>query len=740
MRLKNLLEYDDIVIQCHDNPDADTIACGFALYVYLKEHGKDPRLIYGGGNLIRKSNLVMIVEDLGIPIRHVTELEAPELLVMVDCQYQGGNTTVFPARNVAVIDHHRVSTDLPELSIVRSNLGACSTLMWKLLKEEGFDVENHREVVTALYYGLYTDTGSLHEIVHPLDKDLRDEAQFDTVLMTKYRNSNLSLEELEVAGAALLKSDYMEAYRAAIVKSGPCDPNILGIISDLVLEVDAIDICVVFNVQPGGVKISVRSCIKEVMANELAEELCAGIGSGGGHLVKAGGFIQMDLLTKEYKEFCRMHRFTPRMEYDGKNCWEQPSVSGIKAVIEERFCNYMDDTDFRYAKECRLDMQNAQGFCRRQIAWGYVRLNELIPDGTKVTVRTMQRDVHTVIQPDTVMQIAPGGEVYLRSTKELEEQYRIYPDWKFSLKETDYEPMIKNTETGELVAPLDSAVVCVPNGEKVIYAQRLTRKMKLFREGEQSHPYTLGRVGDYLINSGDMLDDVRIMKKESFEEIYQKADTAGKRKSVIFDLDGTLLYTLEDLKEAVNAALRQFDMPVCTLEQVCQYVGNGVRKLMIRAVPEGEENPRFEEVFAAFKEYYGQHCLDSTAPYPGVLGLLKELKVRGVQTAIVSNKLDSAVKELTERFFGGYIKTAIGEMEGVERKPAPDMVNKALEALGAERDETIYVGDSEVDIRTAQNAGLFCVSVTWGFREAPFLRSHGAKTLIQTPLELLNFL
>ena len=145
----------------------------------------------------------------------------------------------------------------------------------------------------------------------------------------------------------------------------------------------------------------------------------------------------------------------------------------------------------------------------------------------------------------------------------------------------------------------------------------------------------------------------------------------------------------------------------------------------------------FEKVFSDFKEYYGLHCLDNTKPYPDVLHLLQELKARGVKTAIVSNKLDSAVKELNERFFKGYTTAAIGEMENVSRKPEPDMVNKALEILGTSREEAVYVGDSEVDIQTAANSGLPCISVTWGFRDIPFLRENGAKTLIQRPMELL---
>ena len=150
MKLSELLAYDNIVIQCHDNPDADTIACGFGVYLYLKSKGKEPRLIYGGQNVIRKTNLVMLIRDLKIPIEHVDYLHKPELLVMVDCQYHSGNSAVFEAEHIAVIDHHRICTELPELSEVRSNLGACSTLVWNMLKTEGFDVRVKVCLVTQI--------------------------------------------------------------------------------------------------------------------------------------------------------------------------------------------------------------------------------------------------------------------------------------------------------------------------------------------------------------------------------------------------------------------------------------------------------------------------------------------------------------------------------------------------------------------------------------------------------------
>lgn len=213
-----------------------------------------------------------------------------------------------------------------------------------------------------------------------------------------------------------------------------------------------------------------------------------------------------------------------------------------------------------------------------------------------------------------------------------------------------------------------------------------------------------------------------------------------KYDTVIFDLDGTLLDTLEDLADAVNYALRAYHMPGRTLDEVRRFVGNGVRRLMELAVPDGSANPLFEEVFAKFKEYYGAHCNDKTKAYDGVPALLKELKDEGYALAIVSNKLDSAVKELSEIYFEGVVKVAIGERAGIAKKPAPDTVYEALKELGMPGESAVYVGDSEVDVMTAENAGLPCISVLWGFREEAFLRENGAKRFAQIPAEVKDFL
>ena len=214
----------------------------------------------------------------------------------------------------------------------------------------------------------------------------------------------------------------------------------------------------------------------------------------------------------------------------------------------------------------------------------------------------------------------------------------------------------------------------------------------------------------------------------------------------VFDLDGSLLDTLQDLANSVNYALQQHGMPQHSIDDIRRFVGNGVRLLMERAVPDGAANAEFEECFADFRQHYMLHSLDTTRPYDGITEVLHELKARGCQLAVVSNKMMAATQELIRHFFPE-IEVAIGEheAEGIRKKPAPDTVFEALRQLNTDPSKlntepsAVYVGDSDVDLLTARNSGLPCISVLWGFRDREFLLQHGATTLINRPEELLEF-
>lgn len=215
-----------------------------------------------------------------------------------------------------------------------------------------------------------------------------------------------------------------------------------------------------------------------------------------------------------------------------------------------------------------------------------------------------------------------------------------------------------------------------------------------------------------------------------------------KKNILIFDLDGTLLNTLNDLTDSTNYALRYFNYPERTVEEVRNFVGNGVAKLIERAIPDGVNNPDFEECLTIFKENYAQNMYNKTAPYDGIIEMLKALKHNGCKIAVVSNKFDAAVKELCTKYFPNLVDVAIGENEagGIKKKPAPDTVLKALKKLDGKISNAIYLGDSEVDIQTAKNSNMPCISVTWGFKDRDFLIKNEAEILVDTPQEIIEYL
>lgn len=210
-------------------------------------------------------------------------------------------------------------------------------------------------------------------------------------------------------------------------------------------------------------------------------------------------------------------------------------------------------------------------------------------------------------------------------------------------------------------------------------------------------------------------------------------------KLIVFDLDGTLLDTLGDLTNAVNVTLQKYGYPIRTKAEVRSYIGNGIVKLLERA--SGETGEKYKRLVESFRSYYREHCKEETKPYEGILPLIRALTEQGKILAVVSNKPDYAVKLLVEEYFSGMMQAVVGENEPlVRRKPAPDSLFAVMQEMGVTAEETLYVGDTDVDIQTANNAGVDCVSVCWGFRDETFLKENGATKLIDSPLQLLGIL
>lgn len=507
MKLKDLEKYNSIIIQCHDNPDADTIGSGFALYKYFKSKNKDVRLVYSGRHEIQKSNLVLLVGEFSIPIEYVDVNDPPimgenDLWITVDCQYGAGNVTKFSATNIAIIDHHQVEIDNVEMSLIRPDLGSCSTLIWLLLKEAGYEIDNEDGLGTILYYGLFTDTNQFSEIYNPVDRDMMDMIPHDNRMVSQLKNSNISLRELEVAGVAMLRYSYNEEYNFAVIKSQPCDPNILGLISDFLLQVDTIKTCVVFNEVQDGYKLSIRSCVREVNASELANYLTKGIGSGGGHYEKAGGFISERLFREKYS-------------------------LNAEGYFNTKMTEYFDTYEIITAKNYEANISEMSLYKKKAMPIGCVKAKDVLPLGTPITVRSLEGDSDLIIEDDLYIMIGIKGEVYPSREEKLKRTNNIL-DKKYVYSEcvidNTYIPTIKNRITGQNLLITDYAKVCIPTGEVKIYAKQLTRGIKVFTAWDKEK-YMLGQPGDYLAVRTDDMHDIYIIEQKIFGLTYEAVES-----------------------------------------------------------------------------------------------------------------------------------------------------------------------------------------------------------------------
>ncbi len=495
MRLSDLHRFSEIVIQLHDNPDPDAVGSGYAMYRYFSDMGKKVRLIYGGKFAVTKSNMKLLIDELHIPLEYVTELDySPELLLTVDCQYGEGNVQRFDARNVAMIDHHRTGRESGAMEEIRSNLVSCATICYALLKNEGVDVNEDLDISTALYYGLYMDSNQLSEISHPLDRDMMDFLQHDKLLITRLKYANFSIAELETAGIAITRNNYIEKHRTAIVASEPCDPNILGVIGDFVIQVDSIDVCIIYNECPGGYKLSVRSCTMSVAANDLASFITANVGNGGGHVTKAGGFISSYSLEKMY-----------------------PNIS-VEDYMRLKFDEYYDGYNVVSFTEVP-DLSTFKRYRKKAASYGYVVSTELFPEGTECKLRTIEGDVMVTCKEDIYLMIGYLGEVYPIEKQAFDKKYSISGNG-YS-KEFEYPPTVINLSEGKPYALMPKARECIAGAGAVIYAKPLEKFTKVITRWDYEG-YMSGNKNDMICYTDGDDRDVYIAQRDIFDATYEE--------------------------------------------------------------------------------------------------------------------------------------------------------------------------------------------------------------------------
>ena len=388
MKLEDLLSYDDIVIQCHDKPDADTIVSGFVLLKYLEKNGKSPRLVYTGTQEITRGSLHEMLNKFKIPLVYLPEPDREaELLITVDCRASEGNVTMLPCRNVAVIDHHSLKEkeELPKLHEIRTEAdgyGSCATVLWGMLKEAGICVERDSQLPTLLYYGLYMDTRELRT-AQAMDKNMLDELKYDRDIVTELQGVNLSMKEIGIIGRAYDGLHINRKYGFAVAQVEPCDPDILGIVGDELMKVAGVDVSAAYCMLEGDeeAKISVRCRRRGNSAAELIYWLVRNLGDdGGGTPTKAAGRVPRKLL----EEAC---------SGDG---WDDLS-GAVGRLIYRLLTDYFEIPPKKIVSG-QHDPHKAAEFChmpaalyrKKKVTVGYVKATDLFPEGEEIVIRMLE--------------------------------------------------------------------------------------------------------------------------------------------------------------------------------------------------------------------------------------------------------------------------------------------------------------------------------------------------------------
>lgn len=497
MKLSSLDRYNQIVIQMHDNPDADAIGSGYALYKYFVSKNKEVRLIYGGNLKITKSNIVLLIDEMNIPVEFVEKLDyEPELLLTVDCQYGEGNVQKFNAKNVAIIDHHNTGRQSDDMCEIRSHLVSCATICYDMLKKEGVDINADIDTATVLYYGMFMDSNGFAEIRHPLERDMMDFLRTDKSLIKKLLHTNFTLDELETAGIALLRQNYDENKKLMIINSKPCDPNILGVIGDMVLQAEGVDVSIIYNDCQNGYKLSVRSCAVEAAANDFAAFLTKDIGNGGGHTDKAGGYICKRKFEEKYGSI------------------------GIDAYFFQKVNEFYDSFTVINAKDGLADKSGFSLYQKKSLAYGFVKTTNMFEKGTECKIRTYEGDVFITADDNIYIMIGYEGGVYPIEKEVFEKKYTEGVEKYY--KEFEYPPSVINLAANTSEELLPYSRQCFSKAEAKIFAKKLDKAAKVFTRWDYE-TYMLGNIGDYICYPEEDKNDIYIIKGNILRETYALA-------------------------------------------------------------------------------------------------------------------------------------------------------------------------------------------------------------------------
>ena len=506
MHLHDLLLFGSVTVQCHNVPDADAIASAYALHQYFARAGKTSKLVFGGSQPLEKPSLRQMVEHLCIPIEHLPSPDAhiPDLLVLADCQHGAGNVMPIPAWHVAVIDHHVPEGVQPELSLIRPDCGACASLVRDILLRERFSPD--RAVNTALHYGLYMDTQCFAELRNSLDRDLLQEENIDAGFVENLKANNLRWEDLLLASETLSRLEYLPEHRAAIGRAPLCDPNLLGFLADMILQVEGVDVCLVWHHDGALFRYSVRSVTRDVKASDLA----AWLGGGGGHLRKAGGRLPCAVLKERHPSGDADSYFKNRL----RSYFAQYPIIDCAALTES-------------------PLQGASLYRKLPITVGYVPCAGLFPEASTIFVRMLESDAAIEATPDTHLMIGIIGEVYPIKAANFEKSYTplnqsFVPEFEYApsasegrKKGVEPAPSVLNLDKGRSIRLLDHARACKSKESKV-FARQLTQGVKVFTTWDRDQ-YHLGNAGDWLACREDDPFDVYVVRGDIFAKTYAPA-------------------------------------------------------------------------------------------------------------------------------------------------------------------------------------------------------------------------